>query len=431
MSVLNVFRSLLPAGCALVLGTTSAFGQLVMVESGFKTEELPPGVGAKEIECSPGGIWGPYVYVADSSAGKIERIDFNDNVSVFATGCNFPRGLAFGPGPGNDFGDFLFVGERFGNRISKLDVLGNKSTFDLINDPGGLAFDPTGNCGDELFVAGAFSGPIVTISSSATQTFFAATTSNYIKFGPGGAWGTELYTTVYGPNAGISKVACNGAVSSFVTGFTTPEGFDWASPGGIWDGDLFVTDVFTGEVWRVKPNGTRSLFATLPNAADVAFCNDNLYVVGNHGECWRIYECPPGCMPKVNSRFCTPEINSTGTPSASAGTGFDVTGTLLLSNKQGGMVYSVNGPANIPMFGGHLCIQPPLKRMPSMSTQGDPPPVDNCTGTLTYDFNTRIATDPALFAGVTVNCQMWYRDQGFPPPDNLGLTGGLEFTIQP
>lgn len=66
---------------------------------------------------------------------------------------------------------------------------------------------------------------------------------------------------------------------------TTPEGFDWA-----FDGDMFATDVGTGEILRVKSNGSTSLFATVDGAADVAYrpSEDALYVVSNVGGLYRI-----------------------------------------------------------------------------------------------------------------------------------------------
>ena len=49
------------------------------------------------------------------------------------------------------------------------------------------------------------------------------------------------------------------------------------------------------------------------------------------------------------------------------------------------------------------------------------------------DFNAWIAAgvDPKLVAGSRVHLQLWYRDPGFPPPDDVGLTAGLQFQIGP
>jgi hypothetical protein len=80
----------------------------------------------------------------------------------------------------------------------------------------------------------------------------------------------------------------SGVATNFCTGFTSPEGFDWAFGTGF-DGDMFASDVTTGEVWRVKSDGTRTLWATMPSAADVVFCNGSIYLVGYHtGECYKV-----------------------------------------------------------------------------------------------------------------------------------------------
>ena len=49
------------------------------------------------------------------------------------------------------------------------------------------------------------------------------------------------------------------------------------------------------------------------------------------------------------------------------------------------------------------------------------------------DFNAWIASgvDPRLVAGQRVFVQLWYRDPGFAPPDDVGLTAALEFQIGP
>jgi hypothetical protein len=136
------------------------------------------------------------------------------------------------------------------------------------------------------------------------------------------------------------------------------------------------------------------------------------------------------CTAKVNSLGCTPAIGFTGSPSASAGSGFNITATNVLNNKNGLLFYSTLGQPGLPFQGGTLCAKAPIKRTPVQSSGGNPPPND-CTGSYTFDFNVHISSgiDPALVFGATVDAQYWARDPGFPPPNNTSLTNALDFTV--
>ena len=122
-------------------------------------------------------------------------------------------------------------------------------------------------------------------------------------------------------------------------------------------------------------------------------------------------------------------MTSSGTPSASAGSGFLVNGEQVLASKVGLLFYSTAGPNGAPFQGGHLCALAPTKRTPlqTSSSSGSPP----CTGVHSFDFNQRIASgvDTNLVAGAQVWAQYWTRDAGVP--SGTGLTNGLTFLICP
>ena len=133
------------------------------------------------------------------------------------------------------------------------------------------------------------------------------------------------------------------------------------------------------------------------------------------------------CTAKVNTLGCTPAIGFSGAPSASSPNPFDVSATNVLNNKPGMLFYGYS-PAAIPFQGGHLCVQPPIKRTPPQSSGGNPPPSD-CSGTYAYDMNARIQSgiDPGLTVGTSVYGQYWSRDPSDPHTTNL--TDALEFLI--
>jgi hypothetical protein len=135
------------------------------------------------------------------------------------------------------------------------------------------------------------------------------------------------------------------------------------------------------------------------------------------------------CTAKVNSQGCTPAIAAAGTPSASAGSGFHITATQVLSGKFGVLFYGKNGPAALPFQGGILCSQPPLVRTKLQNSGGSGP----CDGAYDVDFNAWVASgaDPGLVAGQQVNAQYWSRDPGFAPPNHTSLSDAVEFTLAP
>jgi len=407
-----------------------AAAQLTVLPPGFNVKTLPPSVGTKQLECSPGGVWGNYVYAADSSGGAIERIDFADNVSLFASGLNFPVGLEFGPGPGANFGTFLYVAEAFGGLISRVDTSGVVSPFAPMTAPSGVRFDPSGVYGTDLFVVeSAFAGPIVTLPpAGGPPAVFSSAAAAYVKFGPGGAWGSGMYSTS-GP--GLVKIDAAGVASPFVTGLTMTQGFDWA-----FGGDLFATDVISGEIYRVDSTGAKTLWATLPGAADVAFCNSALYVVSNVGGCYKVTEGVTSyCTAGTSASGCQATMTASGTASASASSGFCVSAADVEGNKSGIFFYGTNGRQANPWGNGtsFQCVTPPVKRGGLLAGGGA---AGACDGAFTQDLNARWCAacpkpghNPG--AGATMQSQLWYRDPMNTSNQTTSFSDAIEFDVGP
>jgi hypothetical protein len=175
-----------------------------------------------------------------------------------------------------------------------------------------------------------------------------------------------------------------------------------------------------------------------PNALEDNVCGDpcEVTLLQNNTFPKQLHNCGSGsaitiyCTAKVNSLGCTPAISTTGTPSASAGSGFTISASSVLNNKNGLLFYSTTGAYGVPFQGGHLCAKPPVKRTTVMNSSGNPPPND-CSGAYNYDFNARIAggIDPNLIQGAKVWAQFWARDPGFSAPGNTSLSDAVEFTI--
>jgi len=252
-----------------------------------------------DIECSPGPAWGDYVFLAiagrDLGAdleGWASRIDMKGN---FAGSAAFTREenayeIAFAP-PGWRGGDFFLLAS---NAKHAIDPLFDHSLIQSV-DParnqdglvwrygsdvrlGPLAVDPSGGFGGDAFFVEPGAG-IIRIDASGAESFFAPEIpGDEMRFGPGGAWGTDLYIggVTIDPSGGITA-----SPASF-------DEFDWA-----FDGDMFaLVPGSPAEIYRVKPDGTRTLFATA-TASELAYCGGSLWLAGTDG-CWVVTPTGPG-----------------------------------------------------------------------------------------------------------------------------------------
>jgi Tol biopolymer transport system component len=138
---------------------------------------------------------------------------------------------------------------------------------------------------------------------------------------------------------------------------------------------------------------------------------------------------PTYCTAKVNSQGCLPEICANGVPSFSGPDDFHVTAHHVLNNKTGILLWSYS-QGNLPLGGGTLCLGSPFKRTPAQNSGGTPG-VNDCSGAYSFWFSQGYMLSKGIPAGAVVYAQYWSRDPFFPPPNNIGLTDGIQFTVQP
>jgi hypothetical protein len=154
--------------------------------------------------------------------------------------------------------------------------------------------------------------------------------------------------------------------------------------------------------------------------------------------CYRDREHTVYCTAKTNALGCTPQIAGLGTPSATKGSGFVVTGTAVRNRKAGLLLYGTSGKNAAPFQGGTLCVATPLRRTIGVASGGNAAPINDCSGVYAQDMNAfavgALGGNPLAALsqpGTVVTAQWWGRDPGFPFPINTTLTNGLEYTVGP
>jgi hypothetical protein len=146
--------------------------------------------------------------------------------------------------------------------------------------------------------------------------------------------------------------------------------------------------------------------------------------------------CPaPGayCTVGTTSGGCSPSIGHTGSPSASASSGFTLSCANVDANRTGLFFYGISDPGFAPLPWGSsgtsfLCVKPPTQRMNVMSSGGS----TGCSGAFAQDWNAFMAANPSALGnpraiGQSYEAQLWMRDP--PSAKTTILSNALRFTL--
>jgi hypothetical protein len=135
------------------------------------------------------------------------------------------------------------------------------------------------------------------------------------------------------------------------------------------------------------------------------------------------------CTAKTNSVNCMPRISVCGAPLLSGDLLFSIIAVKARSHEPGMPLWSLQ-PFALPFGGGTLCVAAPRSRTPIQDSGGLSTAID-CTGTYSFPMSSSYMTNHGLVAGTTVYAQYFSRDSGFAPPNDVGLTDGLQFVVLP
>lgn len=251
---------------------------------------------------------------------------------------------------------------------------------------------------------------------------------------------TRLYTMVSsGPGySGASKIAADGSTVAFST-LNPIDPNDVNAKVDVYAANLTLNTVTRLVPTGIEPNdnsecagisadGSRVIFTSVASnlvAGDTNGAQD-IFMSDTGVQCSGL---PHFCTAKTNSQGCVPEICAENLPSMSGPDDFNVTAHGVLNNKTGILLWSL-AQGSHPLGGGTLCLGSPIIRTPAQNSGGTPTGND-CTGLYSFSFSQAYMAAHGLSAGSVVYAQYWSRDPFIAPPNNIGLTDGLEFTVGP
>lgn len=264
----------------LVLAQNTAQA-IPIVGEGYTVELYASGIGAvTDVTMGSDGS----LYAADYAGGRILRIDGQNSIVQVADGLQYITGLAFTD-------DGRFYAEHSGSTPGRIvEVFADGSYTTLAS---GFSF-PTSmeSWGNELFISNSGDGTISRVSQTgAVETFVSGLST------PNGAFGISFDS--HGNMFFVDHatgVVFTADQSANLTALASISRFGGTYTGIGFDGDLFVSDVNTGELLVLNELGVFDVFASGfagrssvpaigPN--DFVFDGTNMFV-GDGNDLWRI-----------------------------------------------------------------------------------------------------------------------------------------------
>jgi hypothetical protein len=139
------------------------------------------------------------------------------------------------------------------------------------------------------------------------------------------------------------------------------------------------------------------------------------------------------CTAGTSASGCQALLSSTGTPSATAPSGFTFEAAGVEGQKDGLFFFGTNGRQANSWGNGtsYQCVVPPVVRAPIMTGIGT---VAACDGSFAQDLNAlwcpscpKPGKNPG--AGAVVQAQLWYRDPQSTSNQTTSLSDAIEFLV--
>ncbi len=223
------------------------------------------------------------------------------------------------------------------------------------------------------------------------------------------------------------------------------EGY-YHSSGPVSPADLVVHSSVTGERLYTGPDQSLSPCAVVPdvdgNGADDILLSFHWpgyesYYWGYRSALVLTDVTPPSavwsCPAKITSMNCAPSILFDGAPSPTMGDDLLLVATGLPLGSFGAFFWST-GQDLTPFAGGALCLASPIYRLAiadSFQERFYCHDEDRLGGAIRYRLDKSELANFGLVPGETFYVQAIFRDAGFAPPNDVGLTSAIEFCVWP
>lgn len=340
---------------------------------------------------------------------------FAGNVTFLATATDIDGGVAFGPT------GVMFVTTFSSNNLLQY-LPGSTSpdkTIDLtplgINSSVGTCqFVPTGFAGAGTFKIGSYSSSDwydVVLAPDGMGTFDIVSATQTVNTG-GGPEGI-VYIGGNNPGFTVDSVIISEYAADAVRVYDIDANGDPIPAtqreflSGLSGAEGAVIDPVTGDFLFSTFGGGNRVIVVEGFSAPSIFCNGT-----------------------PNSLACTPTITWTGTPTLTGPDDFGVLGTGFLNEAYGALFFSLV-PGNIPAGNATICLSGrSLVSVAQFSNGTVGAPGVDCTGSYGESLS-QAWMAMAGSSGTVVYLQYLSRDGGSAPPNNISVSDGLRFTIQP
>ena len=290
--------------------------------------------------------------------------------------------------------------------------------------------------------AGGASTLLTVMSGGAEATGFIG-----LEFGPGGAFGSNLYLTTQAAqgaagalNALYTYDAAGSASLVVDFGADVPGSLAFGGGAGTTFGDCAYVSMFD-TLNRVEPSGGFTTFASIssgsfyglamsPDGEELFICSPVLNSI------FKISAGPSTyCTAGTSASGCQASLSASGLASASAASGFDLSATGVESAKDGLFFFGTSGRQANPWGNGssYQCVVPPVKRAGLLLGSGTS---GQCDGAFVQDLNAlwcpscpKPGKNPG--AGALVQAQLWYRDPQNTSNQTTSLSNAIEFPMAP